>query len=166
MPRPPRLPLGPLGRKLGREDVAESLPDRARLAVDSVIPSLALQLRAEESVADVSGTERWEALAPGLMAEDVVDSLSAEGGTLTVPWLEVISMDWEEWFPGERALHIRQLLPMGDTLELRYVGMLIGTNPAGQPKRIPGVLQEKVPGSAALPRGHAGVSSSRAGTRW
>ena len=124
---------------------------RARSQADSVFPSMAIQLMAGESVTDAAGAERREAMAPGLMAEDIVDSLSAEGGTLTVPWLEVLSMDWEEWFPGERALHIRQLLPMGDTLELRYVGMLIGTDPAGQPKRIPGVLQEKLPDQPLSP---------------
>jgi hypothetical protein len=41
----------------------------------------------------------------------------------------VITVEWEEWIPGERGLHIRQLLPMGDTLELRYLGLLMGTDP-------------------------------------
>lgn len=48
--------------------------------------------------------------------------------SLAVPGLEVISVEWEEWVPGERGLHIRQLLPMGDTLELRYLGMLMGVD--------------------------------------
>ncbi len=139
-----KIAAGASVEELGREDVAEGAEHRARIAVDSFIPSMAMQLLAGESVAYASEPERREASVPGLLAEDVVDSVSAEGGSLTVPWLEVLSMDWEEWFPGERALRIRQLLPMGDTLELRYVGMLIGTDPAGQPKRISGELQEKV----------------------
>ena len=48
--------------------------------------------------------------------------------SLAVPGLEVLSVEWEEWVPGERGLHIRQLLPMGDTLELRYLGMLMGVD--------------------------------------
>lgn len=49
--------------------------------------------------------------------------------SLAVPGLKVLSVDWEEWLPGERALHIRQLLSVGDTLELRYLGMLMGREP-------------------------------------
>jgi hypothetical protein len=52
-----------------------------------------------------------------------------EGGSMLVPGLDVVDVDWEEWVPGERALHIRQLLPMGDTLELRYLGLLMGSDP-------------------------------------
>jgi hypothetical protein len=48
---------------------------------------------------------------------------------LAVPGLEVLDLEWEEWIPGEKALHIRQLLPSGDTLELRYLGMLVGRDP-------------------------------------
>jgi hypothetical protein len=36
-------------------------------------------------------------------------------------------VEWEEWVPGEKALHIRQLVPPADTLELRYLGLLMGT---------------------------------------
>ena len=54
---------------------------------------------------------------------------SMETSGLSVPGLRVLSVDWEEWAPGERALHIRQLLSPGDTLELRYLGMLMGTEP-------------------------------------
>jgi hypothetical protein len=49
--------------------------------------------------------------------------------SLAVPGLKVLSVEWEEWLPGERALHIRQVLPGGDTLELRYLGMLMGMEP-------------------------------------
>jgi hypothetical protein len=49
--------------------------------------------------------------------------------SLTVPGLEVLSVEWEEWIPGERGLHVRQRLSMGDTLELRFLGLLMGAEP-------------------------------------
>jgi len=112
--------------------------------VDSTARARASALGVMEPAADASELQRREAEASGLPVEPIADSLSSEGGSLIVPGLEVISMAWEQWFPGERALHIRQLLPMGDTLELRYLGMLIGTDPEGQPKRIAGELQSRV----------------------
>lgn len=57
------------------------------------------------------------------------DPTNAEENSLLVPGLAVLSVEWEEWTPGERALYIRQLLPMGDTLELRYLGLLMGSDP-------------------------------------
>ena len=54
-------------------------------------------------------------------------------GTLAVPGLKVVSIGWEERVPGERALLIRQVLSPGDTLELRYLGLLLGTDP--EPRR-------------------------------
>jgi hypothetical protein len=53
----------------------------------------------------------------------------AEDRTMLVPGLEVLAVEWEEWAPGEKALYIRQLLPLGDTLELRYLGLLVGSEP-------------------------------------
>jgi hypothetical protein len=41
----------------------------------------------------------------------------------------VVSIQWEERVPGEKALLIRQLMAPGDTLELRVLGMLLGTEP-------------------------------------
>jgi hypothetical protein len=57
------------------------------------------------------------------------DSLGSALGLpgLAVPGLKVVSIDWEERVPGERALLIRQILSPGDTLELRYLGLLLGT---------------------------------------
>ncbi len=49
--------------------------------------------------------------------------------SFAIPGLKLLSVEWEEWLPGERALRIRQLLSMGDTLELRYLGLLMGTEP-------------------------------------
>jgi hypothetical protein len=53
----------------------------------------------------------------------------SDENSMAIPGLEVLSVEWEEWAPGERALYIRQLLPMGDTLELRYLGLLMGADP-------------------------------------
>jgi hypothetical protein len=64
---------------------------------------------------------------------------------MLVPGLDVVDVDWEEWVPGERALHIRQLLPMGDTLELRYLGLLMGSDPDAAAASVAegGVLEEE-----------------------
>ncbi len=64
------------------------------------------------------------------VAPDLLDPVQmARENSLSVPGLKVLSVEWEEWVPGERNLHIRQLLSMGDTLELRYLGLLMGTDP-------------------------------------
>ncbi len=52
--------------------------------------------------------------------------------SLAVPGHQLLSVEWEEWVVGERALHIRQLLPTGDTLELRYLGLLLGADPEAE----------------------------------
>ena len=62
-------------------------------------------------------------------ASPEVGAVTEGQGAMAVPGMEVLMVEWEEWFPGERALHIRQLLPMGDTLELRYLGLLMGADP-------------------------------------
>jgi hypothetical protein len=116
----------------------------ARQRTDSIGSVSAPPSLIAEPTADLSELERREVAATAPPGGEVADSLSSEGSSLVVPGLEVLSMAWEDWFPGERALHIRQLLPMGDTLELRYLGMLIGMDPEGRPKRIPGVLQESL----------------------
>jgi hypothetical protein len=123
-----------------RPDVEELVARQARVRPDSVLtaPRARLQVLQGQGLALEEEARRK---TPG----EVADSASSEGGSLIGPGLEVLSMKWEEWFPGERALHIRQLLPNRDTLELRYVGMLIGTDPAGQPRFVRGVLQENLP---------------------
>jgi anti-sigma factor RsiW len=54
---------------------------------------------------------------------------ASEETSMAVPGLDLLGVEWEEWTPGERALYIRQLLPMGDTLELRYLGLFMGSDP-------------------------------------
>ena len=84
------------------------------------------------SVTDSSGAMPSFALNAGAAAgglareRSVVDSLE---NTLAVPGLRVVSIGWEERESGEKALLIRQLLSPGDTLELRYLGLLLGTDP-------------------------------------
>jgi hypothetical protein len=63
-------------------------------------------------------------------AEVLFRTLSTpEETSMAVPGLDLLAVEWEEWTPGERALYIRQLLPMGDTLELRYLGLFMGSDP-------------------------------------
>jgi hypothetical protein len=73
-----------------------------------------------------------EAQAPveiGVMAP-TVGGVPAGGdiaeSSLAVPGHPVLEVRWEEWVPGQEGLMIRQLLPTGDTLELRYLGILSG----------------------------------------
>jgi hypothetical protein len=74
-------------------------------------------------------------MPPGREAmEDEADALfsslpASEETSMAVPGLDLLAVEWEEWTPGERALYIRQLLPMGDTLELRYLGLFMGSDP-------------------------------------
>ena len=66
------------------------------------------------------------------MAKTRVYKLAKELGVksaLILELLDLLGVEWEEWTPGERALYIRQLLPMGDTLELRYLGLFMGSDP-------------------------------------
>lgn len=62
--------------------------------------------------------------------------------SFAVPGLKLLSVEWEEWLPGERVLRIRQLLSMGDTLELRYLGLLMGTEPTEGSGAPPPSVQE------------------------
>jgi hypothetical protein len=78
-------------------------------------------------------------VSPGLPAagealEDEAEALyrsrtASEETSMAVPGLDLLAVEWEEWTPGEQALYIRQLLPMGDTLELRYLGLFMGSDP-------------------------------------
>ncbi len=70
----------------------------------------------------------------------------SEEMSLAVRGFRVVSIEWEERVAGEKALLIRQLLSPGDTLELRYLGMLLGTdaNPLGRGEG--GIPKEEAPG--------------------
>ena len=86
-------------------------------------PEMALVLeQADISVARVESMARSE-------AEDLPPDEASLEYTYAIPGLEVVSIEWEERVPGVRALLIRQLMAPGDTLELRYLGMLLGAEP-------------------------------------
>ncbi len=76
--------------------------------------------------------------------------------------LKVVSISWEERVPGEKALLIRQLLSPGDTLELRYLGMLLGTDPDLRGSGERGVPAEEAPGG----RVYANVLEASLPTGW
>ena len=84
---------------------------------------------------------------PARMEESVLeaeaqipDSLE---NSLAVPGLKVVSIEWEERVAGEKALLIRQLLSRGDTLELRYLGMLLSAEAdVSVPREARGSLDE------------------------
>lgn len=88
-------------------------------------------------------------------AEDLENSLVLKG-------LGVVSIGWEERVAGERALLIRQLLSPGDTLELRYLGMLLGTDPGPQGEREGVILADE----AARARAYANVLAATLPAGW
>ena len=118
-------PAGALGegaaadvaRTRGEEGVLEALVS-SRMSAPSLAPQ---ELRV---MGDVPALEGMPWALTGAREERKFPESS-----LAVPGLKVLSVEWEEWLPGERALHIRQLLSVGDTLELRYLGMFMGMEP-------------------------------------
>ena len=69
-----------------------------------------------------------------------------EENSLAVRGFRVVSIEWEERVVGEKALLIRQLLSPGDTLELRYLGMLLGTDADPLGRGEGGIPREEAPG--------------------
>jgi hypothetical protein len=92
----------------------------------------------------------------------ISDSLE---NSLTVPGLKVVSIGWEERIEGERALLIRQLLSPGDTLELRYLGMLLGTETQPSVPR-PSVQDTKGLDEASRARAYANVLEASLPSGW
>jgi len=74
---------------------------------------------------------------------DTVERSDSLENSLAIPGLKVVSIEWEERVAGEKALLIRQLLSPGDTLELRYFGMLLGVDPEPKALREGGVPGEE-----------------------
>ena len=94
-------------------------------------------------------------------AEDLppdVESLES----YAIPGLEVVSIEWEERVPGERALLIRQLMAPGDTLELRYLGMLLGSEPEPEARRDVSLPKEEL----AVGRVYANVLAASLPPGW
>lgn len=105
-------------RALRAESPAELL-ERGRMPAPSLAPQT---LQATGDLPAREAEMRWP-------PADAMDEVRPLESSLAVPGLKVISVEWEEWLPGERALHVRQLLSVGDTLELRYLGLLMGMEP-------------------------------------
>lgn len=103
-------------------------------------------LAARQMATNVAADEE-EVAAPvvaGLQEPSVVAGVHMEGqiieSSLAVPGLTVLEVKWEEWVPGQAGFMIRQLLPTGDTLELRYLGVLSGEAAGG---KAPSLAREK-----------------------
>jgi len=62
----------------------------------------------------------------------VTTEVQVAESSLAVPGLTVLAVKWEEWVPGQEGFMLRQLLPTGDTLELRYLGVLSGEAAGGK----------------------------------
>jgi hypothetical protein len=146
-PQPSRLDLEAVPARREEEEEGVGAPTALDLlpemASEARIRSVAQEPRAaspEVEQANLAPTEGTEG--------DLLISGSLEN-SLVVPGLKVVSMEWEERGPGERILHIRQLLSPGDTLELRYLGMLLGTDPEpreGRERELP--VEEALGGRA------------------
>jgi anti-sigma factor RsiW len=100
---------GPQPAARARMEAPTQLQDQ--LGEGGMSPAASLQTRTDLSAVAVEDGPREIALENSLL----------------VPGLEVLSVEWKEWVPGEQGLHIRQLVPPTDTLELRYLGLLMGT---------------------------------------
>jgi hypothetical protein len=149
---PPPEPVASNPVEAGAAVVGSSAPDSTALAVSAVSPARTGEGIALKEVI-VPATEARRA---GTLQTDLPRSLSAPGGSnppvpagtdnsLAIPGLRVVAIEWEERVPGEKALLIRQLLPPGDTLELRYLGMLLGSDPEPRIAQRPGVMLEEEP---------------------
>ena len=97
----------------GRITDPAALTDAAR-AIDSLVVAPALD---------------YAPMVPAGRTGGVVMEPDSLETSLALRGLKVVSIEWEERVPGEKALLIRQLLSPGDTLELRYLGMLLGSEP-------------------------------------
>jgi anti-sigma factor RsiW len=137
--------------------------------VQAVAEELTVRPEASKIVApEAPATEGREGVESetlrGLRTDPPAISDSLEN-SLTVPGLKVVSIGWEERIEGERALLIRQLLPPGDTLELRYLGMLLGAET--QPS-VPRPLVQDTKGfdEASRARAYANVLEASLPSGW
>jgi hypothetical protein len=139
--------------RLGSEPLAlEALvvTGRADAARLSMVP-LADSSRTAEQRQSESMQARARFAAPLTDAPEAPDSVPVAGeptfpvdleASLAIPGLEVASIEWEERVPGEKALLIRQVLPPSDTLELRYLGMLLGADADPEARAETGINRE------------------------
>ncbi|MBT8397683.1 MAG: hypothetical protein HKO65_19085 [Gemmatimonadetes bacterium] len=145
-PRPPSV--------VGSEDIPlEALTGRGKPVADSAAPAADPSLFSQ--VLALRELREEEALEP---TSEVRDSVETH---LAVPGLKVVSVEWEERVPGQRALLIRQLLSPGDTLELHYLGLLMGTDAEFRYSRAVDPVEE-MPGR----RAYASVLEASLPTGW
>jgi len=113
-------------------------PDRIRVSEETVpgirTREVTADLADQKAVRGMPSSPAASRLAASPTPEEELEDqpgspVVSDENSMAIPGLEVLSVEWEEWAPGERALYIRQLLPMGDTLELRYLGLLMGADP-------------------------------------
>lgn len=106
-----------LSEALGARDESDVLAGR-RDASPRATPPAAVTLEASRISTDEGNLSLSEDPPPHSL-----------GTSLALPGLKVVSIEWEERVSGEKALLIRQLLSPADTIELRYLGLLLGSDP-------------------------------------
>jgi hypothetical protein len=161
-PPPPEPAAEGVGQARGRGEVQEQDRAQARLgsvplALEELVVTGATEMEEVVSLADSLGVDPGLALAAREMQ-----------AAPPVPGLKVVSIEWEERVPGEKALLVRQLLSPGDTLELHYLGLLLGTDPETRRREV-GEPFEVAPGrhvyanvlEASLPPGWSQVVMER-----
>jgi hypothetical protein len=141
---PPENRVDEPDRQEARPSVASESAFRSPEGVVSSLASRDLSAASDsmqgKAVLDVAARRLKEADPSG------PDSLE---NSFAVPGLKLVSVEWEERVAGERALLIRQLLSPGDTLELRYVGLLMGTDPKAGESGEGATPLEEAPGRRA-----------------
>lgn len=95
---------------------------------DSIAASRLSPAALMSRAAPITASEEARRQAPPIVG--MADAASVETASMAIPGLEVLSTEWEERVPGEKALLIRQLVAPGDTLELRYLGLLLSAEPS------------------------------------
>jgi hypothetical protein len=100
-----------------------------------------------EATARVGGDEPTMTMAEALGLEREPMALASVVGddlaSLAVPDLEILGIEVDPGVPGRAGFRILQRLPMGDTLELRYFGVL--SDPSGRFKEAVGEPRALIP---------------------
>jgi hypothetical protein len=122
-------PEAPRGTPVAGGVEGEAREEADQAGVNETAGREALRRSRADFVDPVSSLQSAPAEPPAEKGGDPTEM--ALENSLAVSGLRVLSVEWEEWIPGEKALHIRQFLPPSDTLELRYLGLLMGSEVEG-----------------------------------